>query len=352
MAQYLVDTKKIQENILKLKDAFQKNGLDFQLFYSVKSNFSEAVLDCIKQGRAEYEIVSDFEWSMVKKFMPEQLVLNGPGKSVGLVRDILESIKTLYFNVDNDTDLEILRQLNKKDLAKIKIGLRVYLDKGDIWNRFGHNIFDTGLKDKIKAINSISKLEGIHFHFSTNNFNIENYKLLFSAIKEVLENNKQNISFLDIGGGLPAANEFVFWKDVYEELPNLIKEFFPNAKIISEAGRNIVSDAVYMKTEIISSKKIDDRSYNVAIDTNVMHFQCVFEKKFWIEYIPAKQNKNSPTKINIFGNSCMQIDKLAENFLISRIPEVGDIIVIHNIGAYSYSQAANFISLVPEVKIL
>jgi len=352
MAQYLVDTKKIRENILKLKDAFQKNGLDFQLFYSVKSNFSEAVLDCIKQGRAEYEIVSDFEWSMVKKFMPEQLVLNGPGKSVGLVRDILESIKTLYFNVDNDTDLEILRQLNKKDLAKIKIGLRVYLDKGDIWNRFGHNIFDTGLKDKIKAINSISKLEGIHFHFSTNNFNIENYKLLFSAIKEVLENNKQNINFLDIGGGLPAANEFVFWKDVYEKLPNLIKEFFPNVNIISEAGRNIVSDAVYMKTEIISSKKIDEELYNVAIDINVMHLQCIFEKKFWIEYAPVKQKKNSPTKINIFGNSCMQIDKLAENFLINQVPKVGDTIVIHNIGAYSYSQAANFISLVPEVKIL
>ena len=34
MAQYFVDAKKIQENILKLKDAFQKKRLDFQLFYS------------------------------------------------------------------------------------------------------------------------------------------------------------------------------------------------------------------------------------------------------------------------------------------------------------------------------
>ena len=66
MAKYIVDKKKIQENVLKLKGAFQKEGLDFQLFYSVKSNFSKEVLKYIKQGGAEYEIVSDFEWDMVK----------------------------------------------------------------------------------------------------------------------------------------------------------------------------------------------------------------------------------------------------------------------------------------------
>ena len=226
------------------------------------------------------------------------------------------------------------------------------MPKEGIWNRFGYDILENSLKDRIKAINSISKFEGVHFHFSTNNFNIENYKLLFSAIKNILKENKQNISFFDIGGGLPGANEFIFWKDVYENLPNLVKEFFPNTKIISEAGRNIVSDAVDMKTKIISIKRTGEDSFNVAVDTNIMHFQCVFEKKFWIEYLSIKKVKNNPTKINIFGNSCMQIDKIAEKFLIDQIPAVGDKIIIHNIGAYSYSQAANFISPIPEVETL
>ena len=350
MAKYIVDEEKIKENVLKLKDVFQKKRLDFQLFYSVKSNFSEKVLKCIKQSGAEYEIVSDFEWDLVKEFQPESLVLNGPGKSVELVSEILKTVKILYFNIDNDTDFEILKQANAADLKKIKIGLRIYLPKEGIWNRFGYDILENSLKDRIKTINSISKFEGIHFHFSTNNFNVQNYKFLFSTIKNILEKNKQNISFLDIGGGLPGANEFIFWKDVYGNLPNLVKEFFPNIKIISEAGRNIVSDAVNLKTKIISIKRTEEDSFNVALDTNIMHFQCAFEKKFWIEYFPIKKAKNNPTKINIFGNSCMQIDKIVEKFLINQIPAVGDEIIIHNIGAYSYSQAANFISPVPEVE--
>ena len=129
MAKYIVDEEKIKKNVLKLKDAFQKEGLDFQLFYSVKSNFSKEVLKCIKKGGTEYEIVSDFEWNMIREFQPESLVLNGPGKSVELVSEILKTVKILYFNIDNDTDFEILKQIKPDDLKKIKIGLRVYLPK-------------------------------------------------------------------------------------------------------------------------------------------------------------------------------------------------------------------------------
>lgn len=124
MAKYIVNEEKIKENVLKLKDSFQKKGLDFQLFYSVKSNFSREVLKCIKLNGSEYEIVSDFEWDMVKEFQPESLVLNGPGKSVELVSEILKIVKILYFNIDNDTDFEILKQIKPNDLKKIKIGLR------------------------------------------------------------------------------------------------------------------------------------------------------------------------------------------------------------------------------------
>ena len=129
MAKYIVDEEKIKKNVLKLKDAFQKEGLDFQLFYSVKSNFSKEVLKCIKKGGTEYEIVSDFEWNMIREFQPDSLVLYGPGKSVELVSEILKTVKILYFNIDNDTDFEILKQIKPDDLKKIKIGLRVYLPK-------------------------------------------------------------------------------------------------------------------------------------------------------------------------------------------------------------------------------
>jgi len=55
----------------------------------------------------------------------------------------------------------------------------------------------------------------------------------------------------------------------------------PELKIISEAGRKIVADAVNLEAKVISLKKTGENKFQVNIDTNIMHFQCFFEKKFW-----------------------------------------------------------------------
>lgn len=350
MAYYTVDKTKIKNNVDKLKRAFTAKNLGFQLFYSVKTNFCEPVLAAVKESGSEFEILSNFEWEKVKVFSPKVLVLNGPGKQTELVKGILEEVDTLYFNVDNDTDFEVLARINPKLLDRLKVGLRVYLNADGVWNRFGYDISTKDLLEVVKKVNAIKKLSGFHFHFSTNNFKISNYQLLLSQIKDFCDSSEIELEFLDIGGGLPAANEFVYESEIYQKLPNLISELFPEAEIISEAGRNIVADAVNLEAKVISLKKTGENKFQVNIDTNIMHFQCFFEKKFWVEYKPKSKNNKQPTEIEIFGNSCMQIDKISDLMMIRETPRVGDKVIIHNIGAYSYSQAANFISKVPVLK--
>jgi diaminopimelate decarboxylase len=351
MAYYAVYKNKIKGNIKKLRQAFTAKNLDFQIFYSVKTNFCEPVLAIVNEFGCNFEILSDMEWERVKVFNPSAIVLNGPGKGNDLVKDILNKVDLLYFNIDNDTDFEILKKIDSNSLDKLKIGLRVYLNADGVWNRFGYNISDKNLWKIIKKVDLIKKLSGFHFHFSTNNFKTSNYQLLLSKIKNFLDKSEINIEFLDIGGGLPAANEFVYEFETYQKLPTLISDLFPKIKIISEAGRNIVADAVNLETKVISLKKTGENKFQVNIDTNIMHFQCFFEKKFWVEYKPKNKRKKQPTEIEICGNSCMQIDKISNSMIIEQSPEIGDEVIIHNIGAYSYSQAANFISAIPEVKI-
>ena len=298
-----------------------------------------------------FEILSDFEWEKIKGFNPKALVLNGSGKEANLVKDILEKVDILYFNIDNDTDFEILKKIDPRSLDKMKIGLRVYLNADGIWNRFGYDVSDKNLREIVKKVALIKKLSGFHFHFSTNNFKTSNYQLLLSKIKEFLDKSGTKIEFLDIGGGLPAANEFVYDSEIYQKLPSLISELSPELKIISEAGRNIVADAVNLEAKVISLKKTGENKFQVNIDTNIMHFQCFFEKKFWVGYKPKNKHNKQPTEIEICGNSCMQIDKISDSMMIEQNPEVGDEVVIHNIGAYSHSQATDFITKIPKVKI-
>lgn len=351
MAHYLVNKRTIKSNISKLKRAFTDKGLDFELFYSVKTNFSEPVLVAVKESGSEFEILSCFEWNKVKIFKPKALVLNGPAKQIKFINEILNKVELLYFNIDNDTDLEILSKIKPKLLAKLKIGLRVYSNESGIWNRFGYDIASKkNLSQLVIKINGLKKLSGFHFHFSTNNFKLSNYQKFLFQIKDFCDSLKLRLEFLDIGGGLPAANEFVYESEVYQKLPSLIFETFPKIKIISETGRNIVANAVDLVTEVISLKKTDVNKFQVNVDTNIMHFPCYYEKRYWVEYIPAQKAKKQVTEIEVFGNSCMQIDKISDLIMIEQTPKVGDKVIIHNIGAYSYSQAANFISKVPEVK--
>lgn len=353
MAYYIVHKDILKKNIEKLKKSYLDKKLNFELFYSVKTNFSDPVLSTISENGCSYEILSDFEYQKINKYAPNKLVLNGPCKSLELVKNILNKVQILYFNIDNDTDFEILKKIsNCSHKNKIKVGVRAYINANGIWNRFGYDIESKQFIEMAKKIQLITNLSGIHFHFSINNFKINNYQLLFEEIKKFLNQSKINIEFLDIGGGLPAANEFIYNKDIYETLPTLIIKFFSDIKIISEAGRNIVSDAVDINAKIISLKKGNDNKFQINIDTNIMHFQCFFEKKFWLEYVPTKKWSKKPVEIEICGNSCMQIDKLTDSMMIEQFPQVNDEIIIHNVGAYSYSQAANFISEIPKTKII
>lgn len=314
MAKFIVNKNKIKENVSKLKKAFRDKKLDFQLFYSVKTNYSKPVLEAIKESDSEYEILSDFEWKHVKEFKPKAIVLNGHAKDINLVNEILKAVNTLYFNIDNDTDFEIIKKINPDKRKKLKIGLRVYMNTEGIWNRFGYDISSTDILEKIKDLDQ--QLAGIHFHFSTNNFKISNYELILKKIKDFISLAKIKLEYLDIGGGLPASNEFVYEQQIYEILPDLISNIFPGIKIINEAGRNIVADAVDLETKIISKKKTANNKFQINIDTNIMQIPCVYEKKFWVEYIQNNKSKKAEVEIEIFGNSCMQIDKIANSVLI------------------------------------
>lgn len=347
MAKFIFKKKELISNIEKLQEAFLQRDINFQIFYSVKTNFSDQVLETIND-HCSFEIVSAHEWEKVKKFSPKEIILNGPSKSLTLVEAILESnIEILYINIDNDTDIQMIKALDSVQLKKIRLGLRVYLNRPGIWNRFGFDIESERASNLAKKLKY--KIEGIHFHFSTNNFRINNYKEMFAAIHNFSRQNSLNLKYIDIGGGLPGASDILFSNTIYEKLPMLVKSEVSNeVKIFSEVGRNLVENVFNLETSIVSLKYVDVDNIDVVIDSNIMHFPCFWEKKYSIEHV-SDEKKGSATTSNIFGNSCMQIDKIAESFQFTRMPKVGDGIILTNVGAYSLSQASNFISEIPTI---
>ena len=254
MASYIYYPQKLRNNAEKLTTAFRNENLNFKIFYSTKTNFSQPVLETINE-QYNFELVSSYEWEKIKKFNPKEIVLNGPSKSHRLVKDIFENkVERLYFNVDNDTDLDLLEELGRSYADKLKVGIRVYLNRTGVWNRFGFDVDS----DRFKEILSKNKkvIQGFHFHFSTNNFDINNYCAILDKLNILVEQSSLNLEFIDIGGGLPGASETIYHGVVYEKLPKLIKlKTKNNILIISEVGRNLVEDVFKLKASIVSLKK-------------------------------------------------------------------------------------------------
>jgi hypothetical protein len=289
MSTFIFNKQQMVANIDKLCKTFESKGLDFSIYYSVKTNNARLVLETISQ-KCGYEIVSEYEWELIKPFKPKTVVLNGPSKSQDLIQDILDSgIETLYFNADNDTDFEILDNFQDKLGKEIKLGIRVYFNKEGVWNRFGFDIDSKKLKQYLSLYGKV--LSGFHFHFSTNNFKLANYEAILSKIGTLVEQQNLNLKYIDIGGGLPGANEYMYQTLIYEKLPELIANSpVKNLAIFSEVGRYVVVNAFNLETQVVSVKQVADHEYDIAIDTNILHFPCYDESVILFSFLKDKMD--------------------------------------------------------------
>lgn len=346
MAQYIVHSDTIKKNLSLLKNAFLRKNINFDIFYSVKTNPWEPILNIIHSSWCYFEVVSRDEWNAIRGFSPSSIVINWPWKNIDFIDDVIRSVDQVYINIDNDSDLDLVKKHRLYLHPNVYIWVRIYLDNWNIWNRFGFNIESLDLK--MSWIESY--IRGFHFHFNTNNFHIANYEKILFRLNEYKQKKNLSLTYIDIWGWLPAQNEFMYHDDIYERLPVLIKTFFSNLYIISEVWRYVVWNGVSLQATIIS-KTLENGRYRVNIDTNIMHFPCFFEKKYYLEYF-SKQctQRRDVVHVEVFGNSCMQIDKMGD-LVLDHIPEIWDSVMIHNIWAYSFSQASNFISLIPNFQI-
>lgn len=78
------------------------------------------------------------------------------------------------------------------------------------------------------------------------------------------------------------------------------------------------------------------------IDMNQLVRPSMYKSYHEIEIIHKDNSKRRPTIIaNIYGNVCESGDILGKERKI-QIPDVGDIVIVKNAGAYGYSMASNY----------
>ena len=279
----VVNLNTIKRNFLTLKDSFPYA----KIFYAIKANPGEPVLQMLAEMGSNFDIASRYELDMISKFV------NDPSRfSYGNTIKKSSDIKYFY-----EKGVRIFATDSKDDLKNIaenapgsKVYVRILVENSDTadWplsRKFGcHPDMAYNLLVQAKEQGLIPY--GVSFHVGSQqrdigawNDAIAKVKYLFNSLEEE-ENIK--LQMIDMGGGFPAtyidpANVLSVYAS---EITRFLTEDFGDdlPEIILEPGRSLVGDSGILTSEVIlASRKnntaltrwvyIDAGKFNGLIET-------------------------------------------------------------------------------------
>jgi ornithine decarboxylase len=203
----------------------------------------------------------------------------------------------------------------------------------------------------IKAIRLGLKPVGVSFHVGSQNIHIENYLdalEIASIIFKDAQLKQIPLEILDIGGGFPIKH-FDYEKDLFAQTASAINKelnrLFPdNIQIIAEPGRVLCGPAGILVMRVIGKSIRNNKHWYYLDDgvygslSGIVYDHCKYQYKVL---------KKGVTQITtLAGPTCDSFDIISTS---EELPEldIGDIVYVENIGAYSWATATNFNGLPP-----
>jgi diaminopimelate decarboxylase len=283
--------------------------------------------------------------------------------------------------IDSFNELTRLERIASRANQTVRAGVRLTTDTSGLWRKFGipldalEEFWEKGLQCRHVL------LKGLQFHTSWNltpDAQVRFLRLLGDALAKKPEDWRKRIEFVDIGGGYwpeqgewlqpagtpaglvkkacgrPVDNGETHYrlpacpiKDFAETLGAAIREnlraVFP-CRVCFEPGRWICNDAMHLFVTVVD-KKANDLVITDA-GTNAIGWE-----RFETDYAPILNLTRPETKEKrclILGALCTPHDVWGYSYWGGDI-QPGDVLMIPNQGAYTYSLRQNFIKPLPGV---
>jgi len=351
---FIGDTKIIAQRHHDLKNALEKNWLNYQISYSFKTNYSIIENNYFKNNFWA-EVVSAKEYLLAEKNQYKNIIFNGPLKTESSLKQAIKNNSII--NLDHESEITKVAKHNNKTKTNFGLRLNIITDQTTQKSRFGFSIENKQAEKalKIAKINNVS-ISGLHIHLGTNIPNCKKYQQAAKKISDFIVKNKltKQIRYIDFGGGFVShanpPNDRLNWnipdiEEYIQAITTTLKQVFHREKkpiLLVEPGRYLVKDAISLFSRI-ENKKIENQTQLITTDTSINMLPITHYRKHIVQI--AKENLNIKTgkkiKTIIYGATCQEDDILFEGYL-PKISE-SDYLIWHATGAYNDSMNSNFI---------
>jgi len=197
-------------------------------------------------------------------------------------------------------------------------------------------------------------VEGLSFHVGSQCSNIDNYLNALEAAAEIFRETKKRgygLKLLNIGGGFPVPYDETAppFKELAKKLGPEIDRLFPEEiEVVAEPGRFLVATAATLVVSIIGCAWRDGKTVYYVDDgvygtlSGVVYDHCSYHFNSF--------NKGEKKLCSVVGPTCDAFDTVSTAEMLPDL-EIGDLLYVKNIGAYSNASATNFNGF-PKAKIV
>jgi diaminopimelate decarboxylase len=355
---YVYSASTLQKRVRDFDRAFR--AIPHTICYSVKANSNLTILKLLAAERCGFDVVSGGELQRVlaaNKRAAAKIVFSGVGKTA---EEMMLALKAgiLLFNIESQSELNLLAQCAAKAKRQARIALRVnpdvpanthpYISTGLHQHKFGIPISQAReLYRRAGSMNSL-QVAGISVHIGSQITDVAPFSLAMERVAQLtadLRRDGHAIEFVDAGGGFGIPYD----GDSAENFPKRASDYAKalaiplrslNIHLLLEPGRSLIGPAGALVTRVLYRKQNHSKQF-VVVDAAMNDLLRPALYNAHHEIVPVLDRKASAEKVDVVGPICETGDFFARDRELPRTEE-GDLLAVLDTGAYGMALASNY----------
>lgn len=357
---YVYDGEKIKEKYDTLSQAFC--SIPTKIMYAMKALSNPHILKLLNSLGSGIDAVSiqEVKLALMAGFSPQNIIFTSNSVSFEEIEKAIEL--GVIINIDNTS---LLEEFGQKYSDSIPISIRInphilagghsQISTGHIDSKFGISIHQLRHVQRIIKSTGI-KICGLHMHTGSDILDSE----VFLRAANILFDYAQDfpdLSFIDFGSGFKVAYKEA---DIETDIQDLAKKLIPrfkefceqygkNLELWFEPGKFLVSESgtLLVRVNIV---KTTTATVFAGVNSGLNH---LLRPMMYGAYHHITNISNPDGKKRIYtvvGNIC-ETDTFGQDRPIAEIRE-GDILCLHNAGAYGFSMSSQYNSRLRPAEVL
>jgi diaminopimelate decarboxylase len=386
--QYFFDEPALTTQVERFNRVFSRHLTRYRGFYAVKSNTFPGVCKRVVEAGMGLDVSSGFELSMALFTGCGKILFTGPAKTDEELTLAIQNRSKVTILLDSHSELQRLSVLMKRGGKKryptpLKMGIRVRPKQESLWNKFGVPLRElSGFMKKAMEVKGVEPC-GIQFHTSWNlgpEAQVSMIREIGSHIHlRVPRDLWKTLKFIDIGGGYwPEEGEWLNPQNTFKgQLLSLVdpaslirrKRYFKEAKPIDHFAREIAEELARQGSPMkdlevwtepgrwistpsmhVLLRVVDKKNSRTAITdggTNLLGWERPLAEFIPVINLTHPSLREHPSRV--FGSLCTPHDVWGTSIFGEGIEE-GDVLLIPDQGAYTYSLRQSFIK--PRARVI